>query len=172
MKRREAIRYLFITGSAVWLFPACGSSSENASQVLSISELDLVTDIAETVIPSTGTPGAKELGIQHFIHKMISDCRSAAYQKDFIAGLHAFKDHIKKNTGNNWAALTTEDRQRALNGIVLKNGGNKTVQNCVKEIRELTINGYKSSEYYLKIQDYKLVPGHFYGCVKVKKNIV
>lgn len=173
MKRREAIRYLFITGSTVWLLPGCVSKSENTGQLLNASELELLTDIAETIIPSTNSPGTKELGIQYFISKIVSDCRPPDYQKKFIAGLNTFEDHIKKSTGEKWSALNNERRQKALSGILLAEKGNENVRNCIKEIRELAIKGYKNSKYYLtKVQEYKIVPGHFYGCVKVQKEAV
>ena len=171
MKRREAVRHLFIIGSAVWLFPRCNGKQGNLKQLLKLSELELLTDIAETVIPSTDTPGAKALGIQHFINKIITDCRSPEYQKQFVASLNAFEYHIKKNTGERWSALGVEKREKVLNNIW--KGGDETVRHCIKEIRELTIKGYKNSEYYItKVQKYKISPGHFYGCVKVKKEIV
>ena len=44
---------------------------------------------AETILPKTKTPGAKELGVPQFIDKMVNDTMDAAgkekFVKDFVA---------------------------------------------------------------------------------------
>ncbi|MGC4231771.1 MAG: gluconate 2-dehydrogenase subunit 3 family protein [Niabella sp.] len=173
MKRRIAIRYLFITGGAVWLFPQCiGKGGASGESFLSEQELSLLADIADTIIPSTTTPGAKELGVQHFIHKMVTDCRSADYQQAFKAGLKAFESTVKANSGKAWSRQNSLEKEQTLKSIASDSVADKNVKTCIKGIRELTITGYRHSEYYVtKVQKYNMIPGHYNGCVKVNEAV-
>ncbi|MGC4234907.1 MAG: gluconate 2-dehydrogenase subunit 3 family protein [Niabella sp.] len=169
MKRRDVIKYLFITGSSVWLLPACTNETANTEgRFLNTSQQDLLEDLAETIIPSTNTPGTKALGLHHFINKMMLDCRNPDDQKIFKAGLNKFEDFIKKQKGISWVKLNATEKQEMLNDIVSDRKADEDIRACIKSIRELTVTGYRNSEYYLtKVQGYKIIPGHFYGCVKV-----
>lgn len=169
MNRRKAIRYLFITGTAVWAFPSCVSeSARGEGQLLSSSQQKLLEDLADAIIPSTTSPGAKELGVHHFIEKMLQDCRGPEYQNSFKAGLDKFQDFAKNKKNKGWASLSGEEKQQLLEYGASSENKDADIRTCINGVRELTITGYKSSQYYLtKVQEYKLVPGYFHGCVEI-----
>lgn len=169
MKRRQVIRQLFIVGGTVWLFPACMDiKSGGKANLLDEDEQDFLTEIVDTIIPATDTPGAKELGVPLFVAKMISDCQPPDYQKSFKAGLKKLPDYVKSTTGKKWKNLQVAERIKFLQNAAKEEQKEKDIQLCIKAIKELTIKGYTNSEYVMKnLLPYKLVPGHFYGCVPV-----
>jgi len=50
-------------------------------------EVSLLNEIAETIIPKTDTPGAKDAGCGVFIAQFVTDCYSPEEQATFRAGL-------------------------------------------------------------------------------------
>ena len=162
---------MFITGSVAWLFPECAGEPGSPEAFLNSAQQKLLEGIAEAIIPSTDTPGSKTLGLPLFISKMMSDCRSPEEQKMFKSGLNKFTGFIKQQKNASWTELTVLKQQAMLNDIISKEEGDEDIRTCIKNIRGLAVTGYLSSEYYLtRIQQYQLIPGHFYGCVKREKS--
>ncbi len=66
MNRREAIQKVSwilggtIIGSSIFLEYGCNSSTQQTSDFFDKSTTDLLNEIAETILPKTNTPGAKE----------------------------------------------------------------------------------------------------------------
>lgn len=174
MERRSAIRQLFLLSVGVSLLPSCMSQPERASMALKNIELtkeqeELIGEIAETIIPATDTPGAKELGIHLFVIKMIDDCYDKAAQKQFIEGLKAFE--ADDRMGKLFIGENKTERIKMLDGILKNPSGNKAIISFLKETRKQTIKGFTFSELFMtKIVPYQLVPGRFDGCVKISNS--
>ena len=172
MKRREAVRHLFVIGGSLWLLPQCKSGSTSEVGFFNLSEMEILTDISNTIIPPSGGPGAAELGIPQFIEKMIADCRSPEQQEKFRSGLRSFVDHVKNDSQEKWSALAGPQKQEMLKKMLAAKAKDN-VRDTVKEIRDLTVTGYTNSEYFLtKVKEYKLVPGKYNGCVELNKKSI
>lgn len=171
MKRRKALRHLFIVGGIVWLFPSCIDKDKkvrSSSIFLNEDQQKFLEELVNVIIPSTDTPGAKELGVPLFIGKMINDCQPLAYRKSFKAGLDKFPEFIKSSTGKNWKDLHDEEKLKLLQQALQDQNMDKDIQLCINATRELTIKGYANSEYVMtKLVPYQLIPGHFYGCIPI-----
>ena len=50
-------------------------------------QIRLLNEVAETIIPTTDTPGAKAAKVGQFMAVIVSDCYDAAYQGRFMDGL-------------------------------------------------------------------------------------
>jgi Gluconate 2-dehydrogenase subunit 3 len=55
--------------------------------IFSKSQVRLLNEVGETIIPTTNTPGAKAAKVGQFIAVMVSDCYDAKYQTRFMEGL-------------------------------------------------------------------------------------
>ena len=55
--------------------------------------------VVETIIPSTDTPGAKELNVDQFVLLMVNDCHSEKDQIAFYSGLHSMDAFVEKGFG-------------------------------------------------------------------------
>jgi hypothetical protein len=175
MHRRIWIKQVLIVGGGVLILPAC-NNEEGASSValrnISITrkEEGLLSEIAETIIPATDTPGAKALNLHQFVLKMMDDCYDNEEQKKILTGFKEFDNYCKKTTGNRFVDLSKENKLSTLKAIGKGQAPNNDLKFFLDQVRRWTIRGYDSSEYVLtKINPYQLAPGHFEGCKQITK---
>ncbi|HXH98746.1 MAG TPA: gluconate 2-dehydrogenase subunit 3 family protein [Sphingobacteriaceae bacterium] len=204
MERREAMRNVALllggTLSASTfsvLFESCNASEKKGNKELFTSDQEsLITEISDTIIPDTSTPGAKAAGVGPFIAMMIKECYIEETQDIFTKGLEEVQQLSKSKFDNDFVSLSGEERNKVLreiadntikfkaedkkkeeaekdkNTTVAKNKGTEKKNNKTyffQLIRELTLLGYFTSEIgATKALAYLPVPGKFVGCVDLK----
>src|SRR5690606_10522779 len=119
MNRRAAVRTLLYIAGGTLVLPACFRESGKASidlTNLSISEDNehLLAELTETLIPTTDTPGSKELLLHLFVLKMVDDCHSPEEQKQFTKGLSAFSTWAEQELGTKFATTDANSRTALL----------------------------------------------------------
>lgn len=62
----------------------------------------MVAEVAETILPKTKTPGAKEMAVPQFIDKMVKDTMDEGAQKDLLESLGEFEDEVDKKFGKSF----------------------------------------------------------------------
>lgn len=175
MQRRTVIKQLAFVSGALLLIPSCMQDKSKASILLKKISIDggqekLLAELSETIIPKTDTPGAKDVSAHLFALMMVDDCYKAEDQQQFIAGLKAFEAQTKNKFSHSFIDCTPSEREALLTGLDGKKTGNADLDYFYATVKKLTIQSYTTSKFYLtNVQVYKLVPGHFYGCVPVKK---
>src|SRR5690606_3158539 len=91
MRRRIAIKHLglMLGGAAVApRFLIAGEVQTLSSEALKWGEKEpLVAALVDTIIPRTAIPGAKDLGVQHFVLKMVEDFYNDEAQISFVYSL-------------------------------------------------------------------------------------
>jgi hypothetical protein len=116
MNRREAIQKVSwilggtIIGSSIFLEYGCNSSTQQGSDFFDKSTTDLLNEIAETILPKTNTPGAKEAKVGEFMNVMVKDCYTKADQEIFKAGIQSLEKGCKEKTGKNFMDCSPEER--------------------------------------------------------------
>lgn len=170
MKRRTAIKAVALSlGSAIAL-PAWASGWQ-ATTLGGLSPADndvLLASLADTFIPTTATPGAKDLGVHLFIRKMVQECYDTKTQDNFNRQLGILDQMCTQLFGRPFAEAETSDRLELLK-IFAKSKAPET-REFYGLLRGLTLHGYTSSEHYMThFTDYEMAPARFYGCVPVKK---
>jgi hypothetical protein len=170
LTRRQAIRQFLFVSAGVALIPSCMEDRSKSSILLrnfaiTADQEKLLAELAETIIPKTTTPGARDLSAHLFALKMIDDCRSKEEQDTFLEGLGAFE----KAAGRNFAQASMQERAKVLEPLDRDKESKEPAAVFYRTMKRLTIQAYTSSEYYLtKVQVYELVPGRYHGCVPVK----
>lgn len=171
MHRREALKTLTgIFGMTVTL-PVWGNAWHLEKlpepSLLASTQKQILSDLVGTIIPKTNTPGATELNVQRFVELMVQDC---------------FDDNVKKQLSSGLDQLDQEARKQVAGGFSKLNAGQKLAlvkdwsgrkdseqQSFVNSVKNLTIQGYQTSEYYMtNVSRYELVPARFHGCVDLK----
>ena len=107
MDRRTAIRNLAIVIGGAALLPACTKHNPIAHFKhfdIDLDQQTLITDIAETIIPKTNTPGATDLNLYGFIMKMLDDCSKKEDQQAFLKGMGEFNTVPQKLFKKDFAA--------------------------------------------------------------------
>lgn len=175
MNRRSGIKTLLIISAGAALLPSCLQDEKKLSLTLKNIKIDgrdeeLLSEVSETIIPKTNTPGAKDVSAHLFALMMIDDCDDPADQDKFVKGLKEFQDFSRKKFDKSFVKCTPAEKGELLKSIESGNTIPENVAFFYSTIKRLTVQAYTSSEYYLtKVHVYQLVPGKFYGCVPVKK---
>ncbi len=132
------------------------------------SEEELLTDLSETIIPETDTPGARKLEISKFIRLMVSDLYEKKDQDRFRKALDKVEEISKLIYGKSYGECTKDQKLHLLQGLEMSSDADqKWFFNTVKR---LTVQGYTTSEFYLtEIAKFEFAPGRFLGCVPLPK---
>ena len=173
MKRRKAIKYLFVVAAGTAVLPSCLHKESKASILLKNMEVTpdqekTLADFAETLIPASATPGAKDTYAHLFALRMLDDCYEKKDQQNFLSGLKAVEDMVKTKYGSSFLKASPAQRADVLTTLENKKGPDDA-QAFYKLMKSLTIQGYLTSKPVLgDIFHYELVPGRFNGAAPVK----
>jgi len=173
MQRRAALKNLLIIAGGTVLLPSCVQQDKKASipldhLKLSADQEALFAEIADTIIPKTDTPGAKELGVHQFVLTMVDDCYEKDDQDNFMKGLNEINDLSKKEYDSSFIKCTPQQRQQLLTRID-KQEIKGNVLGFFPLMKELTMQGYMKSQYVMSnLLVYELVPARFNGSFPVK----
>lgn len=117
MERRELLKMIFAaTGVAMVGLPGLvqGQAPANGPKnTFSAAEVGTLDEIAETILPRTKTPGAKDAGVGAFMAQFVTDCYTARQQATFRAGLA----DIDKRAGGRFVSLTPQARTELLRAL-------------------------------------------------------
>lgn len=83
----------------------------------SSDDIALLNEIAESIIPSTDTPGAKAADVGAFIAVAVTDCYEPQYQAAFVAGLRAVELACLERYRRGFQDLTAAERTMLLSEI-------------------------------------------------------
>ena len=176
MQRRTVIKnFIYVAGGAL-LLPACLHEQQGATIPLKNIRMNaddekLLGEVVGTIIPTTDTPGAKDLGVHQFVMIMIDDCYDKASQDHFVKGLKGLNAASKKQYSKSFTELPVPQREAFL--TQLENSKDKEDENVAfyHLAKRLTVQGYLNSKYVMtNITKYELVPGRFHGSVPVSKS--
>lgn len=173
MKRRTLLSGL---GSAVFgltALPAWATNwkpNEIAKDTLQLSYLDdsMLSDLCETIIPETDSPGAKNLEVPQFVKTMISDVFEGNDQNKFKNSFVKIEDISKALYGQSYEKCSTAQKLHLLKGLPLSN--DLDLKWFFNVLKSLTIQGYTSSEYYMtNIGKFEFAPARYYGCIPLNQ---
>jgi len=165
MERRELLKMIAsVTGMAMIGMPGLVSgygavtipTAKNAFSAADVAKLD---EIAETILPRTATPGAKDAGVGLCMAQIVTDCYTPEQQALFRAGLI----ELDVRAGGSFVALTPEIRTRLLDTIA-EEAKAQAAENSVHYftmLKQLTIFGFFTSEVgATQVLRYVAVPGY------------
>ena len=180
MERREAVKYisLLLGGTLVGAnaFLTGCKSEEGKAMTFSQDDIAYLDEVAETILPTTSTPGAKAAKVGQFMTVMVTDCYTEADQKVFHEGMDQLNDAAEKKFSNDFMKLTPQQRQELLVQLdseqkeYQKNKKKEDPSHYFRMMKELTLLGYFTSEIGSKqARRYVPVPGRYEGCIPYKK---
>jgi hypothetical protein len=180
MDRRELIKIIALaTGSTIiggeLLLSGCKSGSSGVTSLASL-EVALLDEIAETILPKTNTPGAKEAEVGKFIKLMVTDCYEEKDQKIFVEGLNKLNDACSKMYGTSFIKATPQQRNDLLVSIdkAAKEYNQKKKPDDPNHyftmFKQLTLLGFFTSKPgATQALRYQAVPGRYEGCIPYSK---
>ncbi len=163
MNRREAVRNLSLILGGVLsaeLTAALQGQVLNtgAPLLVSASQEALLAEAADTIIPTTDTPGAKAAGVEKFIVRVLRDCYRPEAQIRFYDGLARLEAAARSAHGKAFTELTPAQRHTVLLAST------QTDKAFFLLLKQLTVAGYFTSEIgATKALVYLPIPGKFQG---------
>lgn len=73
-------------------------------------------EVAETILPATDTPGAKDAGVGAFMTLFVSDCYTEAERTRFREGMERIATMAEADYGRPFEEMTPEERREMLQG--------------------------------------------------------
>jgi hypothetical protein len=114
MERRELLKTIaLLTGTAVVggeIFLTGCKNAATPKSAFTPAMISLLDEVAETIIPTTDSPGAKAAKTGAFMQIMIEDCYTKKEQDAFIKGIEELEKKCKIENGVSFTKLTPEKR--------------------------------------------------------------
>ena len=185
MNRRELIKQIaLLTGTAVigGEFFLAGCKNEDKTSVDFFSDKDILffDEVAETILPKTNTPGAKDAEVGKFMVSYSADCYDELQLKTLKDGINKLNDAAGKKYGNDFMKITATQKQELLTGIdaEAKKYYEKSTGQTGKEqpphyftlMKQLVLLGFFTSKPGVtQVLRYNPVPGKYQGCIDYKE---
>ncbi len=199
MNRRDAIgRVALIMGGAVigaeFFVSGCKSPTAQVSDLFDADHVAFLNEVADTILPTTSSPGAKAANVGEFMAVMVRDCYKPRDQKAFLEGFKKLDESAQKLAGGKFMDLDPKKRTDVLVALDaeqktytakrnkdfademtkhkddLHYEGPAVPNHYFRMMKELTLLGYFTSEIgATKALRYIAVPGRYDGCVPYKK---
>ena len=183
--RREALKRVSVLLGGValvggsGLLAACGRDRPASGTTVGSftpSDIQLLDEIADTILPETKTPGAKAARVGPFMAVMVTDCYEPDDQKIFRSGMQKLEQASEKANGKSFMAATPQQRLALLESLDREQKSYMDAKkpddpaHYFRMIKELTMLGYFTSEIgYTKALRYAESPGRFDPCTEYKK---
>jgi len=136
------------------------------------SDVELLDDIADTILPETSTPGARAAGVGPFIALMVSDTYHEPDQQILFAGLETLQTKCLSLYGAHFQVVASAQRLSLLEDLdaeqhlYMETREEGAPAHYFRMIKELTLLGYFTSEIgYRQAMRYTETPGRFEPCV-------
>jgi len=183
MNRREALsRVALLMGGTViggtLFLEGCKPADKKygTEEKFTPEDIAYLDEVAETIIPTTNTPGAKAAKVGAFMTVMVNDCYETENQKVFKEGMGKLNDASKKKFDNGFMQITADQRKQLLTELdkeqagVAKTKKKEDPQHYFFMMKELTLLGYFTSEIgATQALRYLPVPGRYDGNLPYKK---
>jgi hypothetical protein len=179
--RREALaRLAAITGTvaigAEAFLAGCSRATSTAPRSFSPTDIALLDEIGDTIIPATDTPGAKSVGIGRIMATLATDCYEDDAFGSFRRGLDAVESACRGKYGTSFVNTPAAQRTALLNEIDAeqrehgRTRGRDEPPHYFRLMKELTLLGYFSSEAgCTQALRYVESPGAYHGDVPYAK---
>jgi hypothetical protein len=171
LDRREVLKMIaLVTGASLiggdklshlaWAAPPTGD-------YFTKSEIALLDEVGDTIIPTTDTPGAKATQIGAFMMVMVRDTYTSAEQKVFKTGLDHFKGFMQMSSKERLEFLVNLEKEAKRHNEHKK----KTEpDHFYTMIKQLTLFGYFTSEIgATQALRHVKIPGRYDGAYPYKK---
>jgi gluconate 2-dehydrogenase gamma chain len=127
--------------------PATGT---HVPRVLTSAQDELVATLAELIIPTTDTPGARAAQVNVYIDLMLADFYTSEERARFLAGLAETDGRARAAGGTSFVSIPPAEQIRLLEALQAEAGprrsGRDAVQPFFHMLKELTVIGYYTSE--------------------------
>jgi hypothetical protein len=172
MERRELLKMIAAaTGTAMIggtaFLSGCATQAPNTRQ-FSATDIALLDEVAETILPRTETPGAKDARVGAFMATFVTDCYTQEEQETFHNGLLALETLCRASHNRPFAQLNQSEREAFINQLDAQAraiAGQGGTPHYFTMIKQLTLFGFFTSEPgATQVLRHIAIPGRYDGC--------
>lgn len=179
MNRRDALKYTGLAfgyaataGTLATMMQSCQadvSSDGWTPSTLTNDQVKLVAEVAETLIPATDTPGAKDVMVHRYIDSWLTGFLTDENQKQAVASIATLETYLNEAGSGKFADLSAEEKLEiltALNKEAIGAEDKNPVQQAYLSMKGQVINTYFTSEKVgEEVLNYLPVPGPYESCI-------
>lgn len=182
MNRRELLKMISaVTGTAMiggtvvaGTIGLSGCTTAPSAPIsLTTADIALLDEVAETIMPRTDTPGAKDAEVGKFMAVYVPDCYTLEEQGIFYRGLGSLEAESRKAYNRSFMALTPAERTAFISKLDQEARANATSggsPHYFTMIKQLTLFGFFTSEVgATQVLRHAPIPGRFDGAMPYKK---
>ena len=171
MNRRSALKNMILASGGIltipswlqkWSYDSLGTLNTSFTDY----EIAIISSIADTIIPHTGTIGALSVGVDKFLVALISEC----YPDNFIGEIRLHIESLDSLAYQNYNLYFTDCSKPQRESLLAKlsNSVNENDRSFIEFLKQQTIRGFETSEEVLvNYHGYILMPGFYDGDVEV-----
>jgi gluconate 2-dehydrogenase gamma chain len=191
MNRREALQNIAwlmggtVSASAILAmekgFAASATTAVGSTSVLlKPQEMAIVSAVAETMIPRTDTPGARDVGVPGFIDLMLKEVYLQEDRERYFTGLAEFDTAAQRGSGGRHFADLNPTQQLALvrtfhdaavaEELRVPHPRGELKRPFILMTKEMTLLGFFTSESgATQVLQYAAIPGSYHGCIPLQQ---
>ena len=181
MNRREALqRVTLLLGGAISApalqacLSGCQAPLHYRPRTLTPEQFEVVTSLADLIIPATETPGAKGVGVPEFIDLILTESYLPADRDRFLAGLTAFIENFRQKYGKPFMQARPEEQTEILTeldreAVAARRTGVRDLP-FFGMMKELTLIGYYTSTVGANDElQFQPATNRFDGCLPLER---
>ena len=155
MDRRKALKQMGIVSAGLFILQSCDfSKKEGQESIFTSNENEILSDLTNAILPTKGTKVETPDTRTDFIETVVSECYSADDIQKFKTGLAKI------------GALKGEDGSFPFEDLT--NSDNESIKMSYDTVRQLSIQHFTSSEYYMtEVIGWEFIPSRYNPCVTI-----
>lgn len=170
MNRRTYLKKVMAASAGLAALPSWANGWTTAviggGSSFSVDEQHLLAGVADTIIPAGNSIGALSVGVDKFLQKLFDNCYEKEVRENIKLQLINLESGARSNYGKSFSECDQIQRQDLL--LMRAGSENKAEKDFFDLVKSETIRGFSTSrEVMLDYLKYKVVPGHYYGCIDV-----
>lgn len=184
MDRRQLIKQIaVITGSVVaggeLFLSGCTNRDKTLVGFFTEKDISFFDEVAETILPKTNTPGAKDAEVGKFMASYSTDCYDELQRKTLKDGISKLNEASEKMNKVSFMETTTSQKQTLLTVTDAEAKKYNEERNQSKKeqplhyftlMKQLTLLGFFTSKPGVtQVLRYMPVPGKYEGCIEYKE---
>lgn len=178
MNRRDLLKLIAIASGLPLIGADVVTAAQNAAKpvgdahVFSPEEIRFLDEVAETIIPRTSTPGAKDAAVGAFMAVYAADCYTDEQRTLFLSALPEIEKRSQAEHKKAFLELTGQQRQTLLAALDKQAKAEQTPAkpHAFTLVKQLTLLGFFTSKIgATEVLVYDEIPGGFEDRVPYKK---
>lgn len=169
MNRRSSLKAIIAAAGSVAVLPAWATEWSRTSLPpqlgdFSVTEQQMIASIADTIIPNGNGIGALSVGVDKFLVGLLENCYEPEVRKNVQKQVAELNSRAKTSAQREFPFCDQSAREELLQSFA--GSSDEEAKAFFNLMKSETIRGFNTSkEVMLGYLKYKVVPGHYYGCV-------